>query len=130
MWEEEPVTTPPTRSLVTSKSARIVQKVIAQNKLAGRFDAVVTVDDVTQPKPHPEPILKALDSLRVTPEEAVYIGDAMFDVDSARAAGVMMAGVSWGARSKADLLLECPDRVFDTWRELVEWVGKPGRLAG
>ena len=52
------------------------------------FDAAVTSSDVRNHKPHPEPVLLALQKLGVSPEEALYVGDALSDLEAGRGAGV------------------------------------------
>ena len=52
------------------------------------FDAIVTANDVTSPKPAPEGVRKILESLGVSPSEAVYIGDSIVDEQTAASAGV------------------------------------------
>jgi pyrophosphatase PpaX len=61
----------------------------------GKFHAVVTDDDVDQPKPHPEGISLALQRLGLKPKEAVYVGDSTGDAKAARAAGVRFAAALW-----------------------------------
>ncbi len=51
------------------------------------FSLVVTANDYTHPKPHPEPIFLALTRLGVSARETVYIGDAVVDFEAAHAAG-------------------------------------------
>ncbi len=51
------------------------------------FTVVVTMSDITNPKPDPEPILLAIEKLGVLPEEAVYIGDTWSDLKAAKSAG-------------------------------------------
>ena len=109
--------------LVTSKISRSAHRTLARVGVEDKFEVVVTCDDVAEPKPHPEPIFKALDLLRLAPSEAVFVGDSMFDVDCAQRAGVDMVAVSWGARTREDLLLQCPDGVFDTWQAFLGWLG-------
>jgi phosphoglycolate phosphatase-like HAD superfamily hydrolase len=55
--------------------------------LGGLFAAAVGYEDYTRPKPHPEPLLVACARLGVTPESAVYVGDAPTDLECALAAG-------------------------------------------
>lgn len=109
-------------ALVTSKSSSGARSALDCTGMDGLFDAIVSADDVKHAKPQPEPILKALTILDVSPNEAIYVGDSIFDIDAAQRAGVQPIGVSWGARSKDDLLLMCPDKVFDTWPEFVTWI--------
>jgi len=61
----------------------------------GKFDAVVTDDDVDQPKPNPDGIALALQRLGLNPEEAVYVGDSPGDAEASRAAGVRFAAALW-----------------------------------
>jgi pyrophosphatase PpaX len=61
------------------------------------FSVIVTVDDTKQHKPHPEPVLKALENLGASASEALMIGDSVFDILCAHNAGVKAVKVSWGA---------------------------------
>ncbi len=54
----------------------------------GIFEVVVTASDVTNPKPHPEPILLALEKLGVSSREAIFFGDMNVDFESGTSAGV------------------------------------------
>jgi phosphoglycolate phosphatase/pyrophosphatase PpaX len=61
----------------------------------GKFDAVVTDEDVDQPKPNPDGISLALQRLGLKPDEAVYVGDSPGDAKASRAAGVRFAAALW-----------------------------------
>ena len=111
--------------LVTSKRERGAMQAIELTGISDKFDLVFTAEDVANHKPHPEPILKALKLLDLKPEQALYVGDSLFDVDAASGAGVDVAVVTWGARSREDLLLACPGRVFDAWEEFLAWLTPP-----
>lgn len=56
--------------------------------LTSYFGFVMTAAKVTNPKPHPEPLLKILEHYRITPREALFVGDSELDQQSAEAAGV------------------------------------------
>lgn len=58
-------------------------------------DTLVSCEDTDKHKPDPEPVLKALEKLEIEPEEAVMVGDSMFDIRCAHNAGVKAALVSW-----------------------------------
>jgi pyrophosphatase PpaX len=105
--------------LVTSKSLQETSRIIETAGIAGHFNVVITADHVVRHKPDPEPILKALEALGVTADEAVYVGDARFDVEASSGAGVPMVGVSWGA-GKLEELTGCI-QVVDSWEELAAW---------
>ena len=106
--------------LVTSKNARGTSKAIELTHMTGLFDCIITADDVERYKPDPEPLEKAMAQLGVTAAESLYVGDSAFDVDMAQRAGVMMVGVSWGARTREELDMICPDGVVDSWQEFVQ----------
>ncbi len=59
------------------------------------FDVTIAGDEVTQPKPHPEGLLKAMQVLGSTPERTAFIGDSEFDFVAGKAAGVKTVGVRW-----------------------------------
>lgn len=59
------------------------------------FQIVVTGDEVTYPKPHPEGLLTCLRELRSSPETAVYAGDSDSDVRAGRSAGLTTIGANW-----------------------------------
>jgi pyrophosphatase PpaX len=75
-------------------------------------DRFVTMEDTTEHKPHPEPLLKGLEFMGgVSKEEAVYVGDSPFDVEAAKAAGLTSVAVSWGAFSEETLRVAEPDHL-------------------
>lgn len=59
------------------------------------LDAIVTMEDTTKHKPDPEPVLVSLKKLGAAAEEALMIGDSMFDIRCAHNAGVKAVLVSW-----------------------------------
>ena len=83
------------------------------------FPVVIGAADVTHPKPHPEPVLKALDLLGAAPARTVFIGDSRHDLECGRAAGVKTAAVLWGPFNRSHLEDLAPDF----------WLEKPGQLA-
>ena len=81
---------------------------------------IITTEDTPVHKPHPAPVLKALERLGATPEQAVYIGDSPFDLQSANAAGCAAIGVTWGVFKREVLAQEHPLAIVDTPAELLE----------
>lgn len=64
--------------------------------IADKFDVIIGLEDVTRPKPAPEPLLTALSRLGVGPSAALYVGDTDIDMKTAVAAGVRGVGVTTG----------------------------------
>ena len=104
--------------VVTAKRRATVDLAFARLPIAHHFDVVVTEESTERRKPHPEPILLALERLGAAPEDAAYVGDSPFDARAARAAGVFAVGVTWGRMFGRDQLGDA-DLVVDTPEELV-----------
>jgi pyrophosphatase PpaX len=87
------------------------------------FDVFVTMEDTTEHKPLPAPLLKGLELLGdVSPERAAYVGDAPFDVTAARDGGVMSVAVSWGAFTAEALRDVGPDHLFEDLDSAVDFL--------
>jgi pyrophosphatase PpaX len=83
------------------------------------MDVLVCADEVTNPKPHPEPVEKAVALLGADPATTVYVGDSIHDMHSGRAAGVMTAAALWGPFKRAHLESSAPDFWLETPADLV-----------
>src|SRR5438309_3153710 len=77
--------------LVTSKNRQGALRGLALVRLEAMMDVLVCADEVTNPKPHPEPVEKAVELLGADPRTTVYVGDSIHDLVSGRAAGVRTA---------------------------------------
>ena len=85
--------------------------------LEGIFDSLVCYDDVDNPKPHGEPIDKAMKELGVFDlSKVLYIGDNKLDILTAENAHVDSALVTWGPR-KVDKSLK-PTIFIDSFKDL------------
>jgi pyrophosphatase PpaX len=107
--------------IVTAKRRRTVDLAFAVLPIARYFDAVVTTESTARHKPHPDPVLKALELLGAERDEAAFIGDSPFDVRAGKAAGVYTVAVAWGnihplerlLDAGADVLVESPAELLD-----------------
>jgi len=102
--------------LVTSKVRSTALRGLRLAGIADAFDVIVGADEVVHPKPHPEPVLTALERLGVGREDVVFIGDARHDMVCGRAAGVATAAALWGPFDRAHL----EDLEPDYWLERPE----------
>jgi HAD superfamily hydrolase (TIGR01509 family) len=64
--------------------------VLAEHGLKGLFDYVVSALDVKFPKPNPEPLIKVLRHFKITPQQAIYVGDSELDEKASIGAGVTL----------------------------------------
>jgi pyrophosphatase PpaX len=102
--------------LVTSKNRVGALRGLTLARLEAMMDVLVCADEVENPKPHPEPVEKAVRLLGADPATTVYVGDSIHDMRSGRAAGVRTAAVLWGPfgrdhleGAKPDYWLEKPE---------------------
>jgi pyrophosphatase PpaX len=95
--------------LVTSKNRQGALRGLTLVRLEAMMDVLVCADEVTNPKPHPEPVEKAVALLGADPATTVYVGDSIHDMVSGRAAGVRTAAALWGPFGRAHLELATPD---------------------
>ena len=86
--------------------------------ITARFPVVIGFDDVSETKPHPEGILKALEQLDVPPEMALMVGDTVADIQAGRAAGCWSCLATWGVPDGPDRARQVsPDLVADAPRD-------------
>lgn len=84
------------------------------------IELLVGWEDTPRHKPHPDPILVALERLGVEAGDAAYVGDSPFDVGAARAAGVFAVAVGWGGIHGEEALREAgPDALVGDAEELL-----------
>ena len=106
--------------IVTAKRRQTVELAFARIPIEHLFETVVGGDETKKHKPDPAPLLLALERLGAAPDDAVYVGDAPFDVKAAKAAGLYSVGVSWGGiHGRERLEAEEPDALVDTTEELL-----------
>ena len=109
-------------ALVTSRNAVEVEILSQHFRGWSAAETAVSASDVVNPKPSPDPALLAIERLGVSAENAIMIGDSVFDLRCARGAGLRSGAVLYGAGKKEDLLAETPDFVFTTPTDLLDWV--------
>jgi pyrophosphatase PpaX len=89
--------------VVTSKHRAGTERGLRVTGLLDLVDAIVPSDEVTHPKPHREPVDRALALTGAEPTRAVFVGDSIHDMASGRAAGVWTGAALWGPFSRADV---------------------------
>lgn len=109
--------------IVTTKRLDVVKKGLDLTGLAPFFEVIVAFDHVSKLKPDAEPLLKALEQLGSTPEEAIMVGDNFHDILGGKNAGTKTAGVAWTAKGRDYLEQFEPDYMLENMRDLLPIVG-------
>ena len=105
--------------LVTSRTKDTTWSGLEHYGMDKYFDAVITAGDTDRHKPDPTPILITLDRLGSAPEEAIMVGDTMFDLECAQNAGVKSVIVDWSItmsaseKAQADYIIKTAEELLD-----------------
>jgi HAD superfamily hydrolase (TIGR01509 family) len=86
----------------TNRAEFSLKDLLKETDLEKYFDLVLCADDVKQPKPNPEIILKIVDYFRVEKKEVFYVGDMDIDYETGKNAEVDTYIVTTGSSSKSD----------------------------
>ena len=82
--------------LITNKPRRFTVPLLQALGIEHYFSDVLCGDDLEFKKPHPLPVLTALENLSVSAEQAIMVGDSISDIKSATAARVKTVAVTYG----------------------------------
>jgi len=82
--------------IVTTKTGKFSRILMEHFGLMEHFEVLIGREDVQNPKPHAEPIDRAVEKMKVSKESCWMIGDTRLDIASANSAGVRSVGVLSG----------------------------------
>lgn len=82
--------------VVTNKPGALTEALLKALDLRRRAACIVSGDTLPERKPHPRPVLHALETLGAPAAESWYAGDAHRDIQSGRAAGTRTVAVRYG----------------------------------
>ncbi len=114
--------------IVTTKTGEYSRILLEHMGVMDYFEVLIGREDVTHPKPHAEPILKALKQMDVSyhDSEIWMIGDTCMDILSARDAKVRAIGVQCGYGSD-ESLLHCGDLLLNNTLSAVKHIKKSNK---
>lgn len=82
--------------IVTNKPERMTTPLLLNLGIAARSVSTISGDTIPERKPDPAPLLLACEQAGVTPERAIYVGDAARDIAAGRAAGMYTVAATYG----------------------------------
>jgi phosphoglycolate phosphatase len=116
-------------AVCSNKPKRFTLELLAFLELDLLVDVALGPEDVARPKPAPDMLRAALARLRCAPGEALYVGDMVVDIETARAAGIPVWVVATGSDDRLALLAASPDRLLEGLREIPDLLrARAGRL--
>ena len=88
--------------IVSTSPRTYVEKVVDYFNLPVQH--IVAYNDAKPIKPHPAPMLKALEHLGCSAAEAISFGDRVIDIQASNAAGIESVACFWGTKERGELL--------------------------
>ncbi|MDO9418886.1 HAD-IA family hydrolase [Pararhizobium sp.] len=106
---------------VTGKSRRGLDLIRETHGFETTFAVSRTADDCPS-KPHPAMVTECCDEAGIDVARTVVVGDAIFDMQMARAAGAKAIGVAWGYASVPDLVDAGAHYIARTPQDIITWL--------
>lgn len=102
--------------IVTNKPGWLTDPILEHLNITTRTACVVSGDTLAKRKPHPDPLLLASKTIKISPENCVYVGDDPRDIYAGNAAGMYTCVANYGYieeetqtdRWGADFLIDSP----------------------
>ncbi len=104
-------------ALATMSNRRVIDKLLLEKEVAEYFESVISVDEVSKPKPDPEIFMRCAMELGTSPKDCVVIEDSIFGVEAAKKAMMKCIAVPTGAYSADELREEEPDLIVRSLKE-------------
>lgn len=108
-----------TITIASSRSRRPLLEFVESFGLHEMIPYVLGLEDCTQHKPDPEPVLKTLRELKFRADETLVVGDMPYDILMGARAGAETCGVSYGNASADELRAAGATHIIDTFPQLL-----------
>ena len=105
------------QAIISNKPDPAVQE-LARSYFPGLLETAVGESETVRRKPNPDAVLAAVRQMGLELADCVYVGDTEVDLATARNAGMACLAVSWGFRSREQLIAAGAERIADTAEEL------------
>ncbi len=112
-------------AVATAKSKQGLAQDLHRLNLHTLISATCTAEE-THPKPNPEMVFNILNQLAIVPQDALMIGDTVFDLDMARQAKIKSVAVTYGLQTREELLTYGPCTCVDELTQLPLWLAQLG----
>lgn len=106
-------------AVLSNKADELTRQVVRELFGAWNFEAVYGLREELPPKPDPSSAFEICELLGLSPSQVAFVGDSNVDMETAQRAGMHAVGVTWGFRSREELIASGGHAVIDHPRELV-----------
>ena len=105
------------QAIISNKPDPAVQE-LARSYFPGLLETAVGESETVRRKPNPDAVLAAVRQMGLELADCVYVGDTEVDLATARNAGMACLAVSWGFRSREQLIEAGAGQIADSAEEL------------
>ncbi|WP_166265436.1 HAD family hydrolase [Marinobacter caseinilyticus] len=109
-------------AVATGKSRKGLDGALSSSGLGSHFDLTRCADE-TRSKPDPTMLAEIVEHYGIRPDEAVMIGDTIYDMEMAQRIGMPAIGVEWGVHDEATLSRFSPMAVVSSVQRLRRQLG-------
>ncbi len=107
-------------TIASSRSRSTLVQYVENLGLSSIITYVLGADDVKQGKPHPEAVNMTLEHFGFKADEAIVVGDTIFDIEMGQNAGTRCCGVTYGNGSRESL--SKADYIIDDFAHLLDLI--------
>ena len=104
--------------IATSRSRRTLEYLLRKMEIAQYFTHMTSVESTPNHKPAPDLALMLLDMFGIKGDEALVVGDTIYDLQMGRNAGCHICGVTLGNHSAEQLRSQNPDYIVGSFDAL------------
>lgn len=105
-------------AIVTNNGRAASKKVIERFNMNNLIDVLITREDAYRCKPNGEMVKKALDKLKVTSDESIFVGDSIVDILAARNSSVVSVAIPSGPTKSGDLINNSPNYIIQSLSDI------------
>ena len=109
-------------TIASSRSRHSLMDFVETFGLEEIITHVVSANDVTHAKPHPEAVNQTLEHLGIQPGEALVVGDTVYDIEMGQNAGIHTCGVTYGNGTRRQLEEIHTEFIIDDFSQLLQVV--------
>jgi len=103
--------------LASMNNHAVINHILKRTRIQRFFEAILTAEEISNPKPHPELFLKCALKLRSNPDKCVVIEDSIFGVEAAKKAKMGCIAVLTGVYFREELKKANPDVIVESLTE-------------
>jgi len=109
-------------AIFTNKTGSHSRAIIANEGFGHQLEFVIGAEDTNYRKPQPEFSAAAIQKMQLKGEQMAMIGDSPYDIQAARAGGMLAVCVTTGSHTREELREEGADLIFDSLNEVADWL--------